>query len=86
MVCINGDTTGISEIGIFTDLEDAGNKLSNASISLNNAIQVLIENYPELDILVSRLPTKNRQHPYLRIILAAYLYRHLCHRQINLSN
>jgi len=86
MVCINGDTTGISDIGFFNDLEDAGNKLSSASILLDNAIQILIENYPELYVLLNRLPIKKRQHPYLRIILAAYLYRHLRRRQINLTN
>ena len=86
MVCINCDTTGISEISVFIKLEDAGNKLSSASDSLDNAIQVLIENYPELHILLHRLPMIKRQHPYLRIIMAAYLYKHLRHRQITLTN
>ena len=86
MVWINSDTTGISDIRVFDDLEDAGNRLSSASTSLDNAIQLLIENYPELSILLKRLPTIKRQHPYLRIILAAYLLKYLRHRQITLTN
>ncbi len=49
-------------------------------------MRVLIENYPELNILLNRLPTIKRQHPYLRIILAAYLRRHLRHQQNTLTN
>ncbi len=86
MLRINSDTTGISDIRVFDALEDAGSKLSSASISLDNAMRVLIENYPELNILLNRLPTIKRQHPYLRIILAAYLRRHLRHQQNTLTN
>ena len=75
-----------SSTGVFAALENAGYRLSRASTSLDEAIQVLIENYPELDILLNRLPTKSRQHPYLRIILAAYLYKYLRYQQIKLSN
>jgi hypothetical protein len=80
------DATEDSGTGIFAALENAGYRLSRASTSLDEAIQVLIENYPELDILINKLPRKNRQHPYLRIILAASLYKYLRYKHINLSN
>ena len=83
---LDSNTNGNSKLGVLTDLENASNRLSRASNSLDKAIQILIENYPELDTLLKRLPVKNGQHPYLQIILAAYQYRQLRHPNINNPN
>ena len=65
----------VEELGkrVSADLEDAGYKLVRASSALDKAVQVLIENYPDLVILADKIPMMDGQHPYLRIMKAAYL-------------
>ena len=58
------------------DLEESGHKLVRASTDLNKAMRALIKNYPNLVTLADKLPTVNRQHPYLRIQRVAYLYKY----------
>jgi CheY-like chemotaxis protein len=70
---------------LSADLEDAGYKLLRASAALDNAMQVLIKNYPDLVILANQLPMVNGQHPYLRIEQAANLCRYFHYQNIALT-
>jgi len=57
------------------DLEKAGYKVAEAHAALNKAIWVLGETYPALITLANKLPLVNKEHPYLRIRQAYYLYK-----------
>jgi len=57
------------------DLEKAGYKLTEANAALTEAIRVLGETYPALITLANKLPSANKEHPYLRIRQASYLYK-----------
>ena len=57
------------------DLEKAGYKLTKANAALAEAIRVLGETYPALITLANKLPLVNKEHPYLRIRHASYLYK-----------
>jgi len=57
------------------DLEKAGYKLTEANAALTEAIRVLGETYPALITLANKLPSVNKDHPYLRIRQASYLYK-----------
>ena len=67
-------------------LEDAGYQLARASSDLDDAIESLIENYPEVGVFTKKLPESAEGHPYLRIIMAAYMYQRLRQSRIATSN
>ena len=57
------------------DLEKASYKLTEADAALNEAIRALGETYPALLTLANKLPLASKEHPYLRIRQASYLYK-----------
>ena len=71
---------------ISARLEDAGYQLARASSELDEAIESLIENYPEVGVFTKKLPASAEGHPYLKIIMAAYMYQRLRQNQLAANN